>query len=179
MSKGTLLAVDPATRSGWAWYDGGKLRDFGAVQTTAREARDILCAVGSCGVIARGGRGFRPDAVVTFTRTRGTPPTLAIEEHTIPRNRRTSRLLIENRMRWECAAEAMGWRVERVNSQTWQRVMVGLGTSAQRKAHAVELAHGLVRRDIGVAWDRRPNADEADAICLGSYWLRTNAHVVP
>jgi hypothetical protein len=149
VSTATLLAVDPATRSGWAWYDGGKLRDFGAVTTAGREPRDLLVGCG--------------------------PGVLVIEEHTNPRNRRTSRLLVEARMRWEVPAAEIGWTIERVNSQTWQRVMVGLGTSAQRKAHAKELAHGLIRRDLGIASGRRPNADEADAICLGSYWLRTSA----
>jgi hypothetical protein len=154
MSKGTcptLLAVDPATRSGWAWYDGGKLRDFGAVTTAGGEPRALLTSLGAS----------------------PPQPVLVIEEHTNPRNRRTSRLLIEARMRWEVPALELGWTIERVNSQTWQRCMVGLGTSAQRKAHAIALALSLVHRDLKPGNARRPNADEADAICLGSYWLRT------
>ena len=143
-----LLAVDPAARSGFAVWCDGRLREAGSVETDTVTVN---------GLVLRAGLLIDDDCV------------LAIECHTLPRNWRTAVALAEARRTWEVVAELMGWRVERVNAQTWQGALLGAGVTATRKARARALAGDVMRRDhLGAPID--DNA--ADAVCLGVYWLR-------
>ena len=154
-----LLAVDPATRSGWARFTNGRLTEFGVVEPT------------SGATVA----GLRAGITTGLLRREAGDALLVVEEHSHPRSRLTARRLAEARRTWEVIAEYLGWRVERVNAQEWQGKMLGSGTSATRK-----------RRAQAVAWDtlvkvglwplpsrlEEVNEDVADAIALGLYWLR-------
>lgn len=160
-----ILAIDPATTSGWALWDDAVLVAWGEIPRRKGETDldvhayyRLLRAHGS------------PDGVASETGV------MVIEEqfaHGESEGFYGLVRIVEARASWEAFARVLGWRVERVAVPTWKSVL-GLLSGRKRGAGKAEGRKEQKRRSVDLArelaGERPVRGDNAsDAILIGRW----------
>lgn len=136
-----FVALDSATTTGWAAYDGGgNLAGYGTVTTTNAWEIDLFA-----------GRYGKDWGDVAFC-----------EDNYLGFNPHVSKVLARITGRWQQAFEVRGVRVEFVAAKSWQCKMLP-GHKKRKELKAAAQQWVADRHGIAVT------EDEADAIVMGEY----------
>jgi len=160
MTRAVLLSCDPATRSGWARWDDGVLREYGTV---------AIVDIGE-------GPAIREMARIVIDAAKGTAVAdrLMVTEAHGHRNSNALRSLAESRVRWTTLAHEYLYCVESVAPQTWQATF-GLGKLGKGEV-ADRVREAIYQRHVDRACERgglptTRDKDALDVILIGLWWL--------
>ena len=194
-----LLSVDPANLlAGWSYFSDYKLMDFGLLKGTSSKTRAARYKTvnGVKHLVAKAVKlsesipitGFQTGKLINRFHDDGCR-LLIIEDQYVGKNPQTAMRVVEARMRWEVAAEVLGWKIVRVKPATWQSKMVTSSSSVskidpltrkqksdkqisrEQKANRSALKQRIIERvkinHPGIV----ANSDESDSICMGDYYI--------
>ncbi len=169
----SVLAIDPATVTGWALV---RRADSGREELVTHGVLDMRCPTPAPAVSIH---RICADAGV-LSRSDPNTPTLVIEQ---PMSEHPQALKVIERIvgRWQQVAETLWFHhdpdLHLVRPNVWQAaILKGLyrGGSGSRKAREAARASrkAAAVQYVGIAFQKGVSEDEADAICLASYALR-------
>lgn len=142
------LAIDSASKSGWALLDGEKVVSHGLVNATERT---------------------RIDALAAFVCSKTRPALVAIEDNYFGVNVDVVKVLSRIVGAWELAFAVRGVPTELVMASTWQRALLtGLITNASKSAERKKACARWVEATHKI----KVSEDEADAIAMGTWIAR-------
>jgi len=147
-----ILSIDNAKiKTGWAVFNGGgKPFKTGTIKTEGDDWKHQL---------------YRAASVVACIYM---PKAIVIEKPHMEKNAQTLIKLVEAKEVWWHIARHIGIQYSEVLARTWETAVLGRFFSSRKdiKKESIKFAESLSGMKL--------SSDEADAICMGVYWIDKN-----